>query len=69
MSILLAIITVLGLLLFFTGFIELPKQVRQSLNPQEIELYEQEMTHRQIWGLLILAIPTVVLFIYLIFYF
>ena len=69
MSILLAIITVLGLILFFTGFNELPKEVRQSLNPQEIELYEQEMTHRQIWGLLILAIPTVVLFIYLIFYF
>jgi hypothetical protein len=69
MSILLAIITVLGLVLFFTGFSELPKQVRQSLNPQEIELYEQEMVHRQIWGLLLLAIPTVVLLIYLIFYF
>ena len=69
MSILLAIITVLGLLLFFTGFSELPKQVRQSLNPQEIELYEQEMTHRQIWGLLLLAVPTAVLFVYLIFYF
>ena len=69
MSILLAIITVLGLLLFFTGFSELPKQVRQSLNPQEIELYEQEMIHRQIWGLLLLAIPTLVLLIYLIFYF
>lgn len=69
MSVVLAIITVLGLVLFFTGFSELPKQVRQSLNPQEIELYEQEMTHRQIWGLLLLAIPTVVLLIYLIFYF
>jgi hypothetical protein len=69
MSILLAIITVLGLVLFFTGFNELPKQVRQSLNPQEIELFEQEMTHRQIWGLLLLTIPTVVLFVYLIFYF
>ncbi len=69
MSILLAIITVLGLVLFFTGFSELPKQVRQSLNPQEIELYGQEMTYRQIWGLLLLAIPTVVLLIYLIFYF
>jgi uncharacterized membrane protein len=69
MSILLAVITVLGLVLFFTGFSELPKQVRQSLNPQEIELYEQEMIHRQIWGLLLLAIPTLVLLIYLIFYF
>ncbi len=69
MNILLAVITVLGLVLFFTGFSELPKQVRQSLNPQEIELYEQEMVYRQIWGLLLLAIPTVVLLIYLIFYF
>jgi hypothetical protein len=69
MSIILTIIAVLGLVLFFTGFNELPKQVRQSLNPQEIELFEQEMTHRQIWGLLLLSIPTVVLFIYLIFYF
>jgi hypothetical protein len=60
---------VLGLILFFTGFSELPKQVRQSLNPQEIELFEQEMTHRQICGLLLLSIPTVVLFVYLIFYF
>jgi hypothetical protein len=60
---------VLGLILFFTGFNELPKQVRQSLNPQEIELFEQEMTHRQIWGLLLLAIPTLVLLVYLIFYF
>jgi hypothetical protein len=69
MSIILAIITVLGLILFFTGFSELPKQVRQTLNPQEIELYEQEMISRQIWGLLLLSIPTLVLFIYLIFYF
>ena len=69
MSIILAIITVLGLVLFFTGFNELPKQVRQSLNPQEIELFEQEMISRQIWGLLLLAVPTVVLFVYLIFYF
>ena len=69
MSVVLAVITVLGLVLFFTGFSELPKQVRQSLNPQEIELYEQEMTHRQIWGLLLLAIPTLVLLVYLLFYF
>lgn len=59
---------VLGLLLFFTGFSELPKQVRQSLNPQEIELYEQEMVARQIWGLLLLAIPILALFVYLLFY-
>lgn len=69
MSILLAIITVLGLMLFFTGFGELPKQVRQNISPEEIELFEQEMAHRQIWGLLLLAIPTTVLFVYLIFYF
>ena len=69
MSIVLTVITVLGLILFFTGFNELPKQVRQSLNPQEIELFEQEMISRQIWGLLLLAVPTVVLFVYLIFYF
>jgi len=69
MSIILAIIAVLGLVLFFTGFNELPKQVRQTLNPQEIELFEQEMTHRQIFGLLLLAIPTLVLLVYLIFYF
>ena len=69
MSIVLTVITVLGLLLFFTGFSELPRPVRQSLNPQEIELFEREMTHRQIWGLLLLAIPTLVLLVYLIFYF
>jgi len=68
MTILLTIVTVLGLILFFTGFNELPKQVRQTLNPQEIELFEQEMTHRQIWGLLLLAIPMLVLFVYLLFY-
>lgn len=69
MTILLTIATVLGLTLFFTGFSELPKQVRQQLNPREIELYEQEMVYRQIWGLLLLAIPMLVLFVYLIFYF
>jgi hypothetical protein len=69
MSIILTIITVLGLILFFTGFSELPKQVRQNISPEEIELYEQEMTHRQIWGLLLLTIPTLVLLVYLIFYF
>jgi hypothetical protein len=69
MTLILAIITVLGLILFFTGFSELPKQVRQNISPEEIELFEQEMTHRQIWGLLLLAIPTLVLLVYLIFYF
>lgn len=69
MTWLLMIAAVLGLILFFTGFSELSKQVRQQLNPQEIELYEQEMTHRQIWGLLLLAIPTLILLVYLIFYF
>ena len=69
MTLILAIITVLGLVLFFTGFSELPKPVRQTLNPQEIELYEQDMTHRQICGLLLLSIPMLVLFVYLIFYF
>jgi hypothetical protein len=59
---------VLGLVLFFTGFSELPKQVRQQLNPQEIELYEQEMVARQIWGLLLLAAPILALFVYLLFY-
>ena len=69
MTLILAIITVLGIILFFTGFSELPKQVRQNISPEEIELFEQEMTHRQIWGLLLLAIPTLVLLVYLIFYF
>jgi hypothetical protein len=69
MTLILAIITVLGLILFFTGFSELPKQVRQNISPEEIELFEQEMTSRQIWGLLLLAIPTLVLLVYLIFYF
>jgi uncharacterized membrane protein len=68
MTWLLIIATVLGLVLFFTGFSELPKQVRQSLNPQEIELYEQEMVARQIWGLLLLVIPILALFVYLLFY-
>jgi len=65
---LLIIAAALGLLLFFTGFSELSKEVRQSLNPGEIELYEQEMVARQIWGLLLLAIPVLALFVYLLFY-
>jgi len=69
MTLLLTIAAVLGLILFFTGFSELSKQVRQQLNPQEIELYEQEMVTRQIWGLLLLAIPTFVTLIYLIYWF
>lgn len=68
MTWLLMIAAVLGLILFFTGFSELSKQVRQQLNPQEIELYEQEMVARQIWGLLLLAIPILALFVYLLFY-
>lgn len=68
MTWLLTTAAVLGLILFITGFSELSKQVRQQLNPQEIELYEQEMVVRQIWGLLLLATPILALFIYLLFY-
>jgi hypothetical protein len=46
-----------GLILFVTGFSTLPKEVRQSLNPKEIELFDEEMTQRQIVGLLLLAVP------------
>ena len=48
---------VYGLILFVTGFATLPKEVRQSLNPKEIELFDEEMTHRQIVGLLLLFVP------------
>ena len=48
---------VYGLILFVTGFATLPKEVRQSLNPAEIENFDQEMTQRQIVGLLLLAVP------------
>ena len=48
---------VYGLILFVTGFATLPKEVRQSLNPAEIENFDAEMTQRQIVGLLLLAIP------------
>lgn len=46
-----------GLILFVTGFAALPKEVRQSLNPAEIENFDAEMTQRQIVGLLLLAVP------------
>ena len=48
---------VYGLILFFTGFATLPKEVRQSLNPAEIEMFDQEMTQRQVIGLLLLFVP------------
>lgn len=64
-----AAISVYGLILFITGFNELPKEVKQSLNPTEIELFDQEMTQRQIVGLLLLTVPVFSLMVYLIFYF
>jgi cytochrome c oxidase assembly protein Cox11 len=64
-----AAVTLYGLILFLTGFSTLPKEVRQSLNPNEIELFDQEMTHRQIIGLLLLSVPVFSLMVYLIFYF
>lgn len=63
------LISVYGLILFITGFNSLPKEVRQSLPPNEIELFEEEMTHRQIVGLLLLVVPIFSLMVYLIFYF
>ena len=48
---------VYGLILFITGFSTLPKEVRQSLNPGEIERFDEEMTQRQIVGLLLLFVP------------
>jgi hypothetical protein len=48
---------VYGLILFVTGFATLPKEVRQSLNPAEIENFDAEMTQRQIIGLLLLFVP------------
>ena len=64
-----AVATVYGLILFLTGFATLPKEVRQSLNPNEIELFDAEMTQRQIVGLLLLTIPVLSLMVYLLFYF
>lgn len=66
---LLAILTLYGLLLFISGFSTLPKEVRQSLNPAEIEGFDEEMTYRQIVGLLLLFFPTMVLIVWLLFYF
>ena len=48
---------VYGLTLFITGFSTIPKDVRQTLNPQEIEIFDEEMTQRQIVGLLLLFVP------------
>ena len=64
-----AAISVYGLILFITGFSELPKEVRKNLASEEIELFDEEMTHRQIVGLLLLSVPVFSLMVYLIFYF
>jgi hypothetical protein len=64
-----AAISIYGLILFITGFATLSKEVRQSLPPNEIELFDEEMTQRQIVGLLLLVIPVFSLMVYLIFYF
>ena len=48
---------VYGAILFVTGFGTLPKEVRQSLNPTEIEQFDAEMTQRQIIGILLLFVP------------
>lgn len=64
-----AVLTIYGLILFITGFAELPKEVRQSLNPAEIENFDEEMTQRQIVGLLLLFFPVISLIVWLLFYF
>jgi len=48
---------VYGLILFITGFSTIPKDVRQTLNSREIEIFDEEMTQRQIVGLLLLFVP------------
>lgn len=48
---------VYGSILFITGFASLPKEVRQSLNPREIERFETEMFQRQTVGILLLFVP------------
>lgn len=58
-----------GLILFATGFSTLPKEVRQSLNPSEIENFDAEQTQKQIIGLLLLAVPVFSLIWWLILYF
>ena len=63
------VLTLYGLILFLTGFNTLAKEVRQSLPPRDIEMFEEEMTHRQIIGLLLLTIPVFSLMVYLLFYF
>jgi len=46
-----------GSILFVTGSSTLSKEVRQSLNPKEIELFEAEMVQRRMVGLLLLYVP------------
>ncbi len=60
---------VYGLILFVTGFSSLPKEVRQSLNPAEIENFDAEQTQKQIIGLLLLAVPVFSFIWWLILYF
>lgn len=64
-----SVVTIYGLLLFFTGFATLKPEVRKNLNPNEIEQFDLEMEHRQIVGLLLLFFPVLFLMIWLIFYF
>ena len=60
---------VYGLILFVTGFNTLPKEVKQSLNSNEVEMFDAEMTQRQIIGLLLLAVPVFNFVWWLILYF
>jgi hypothetical protein len=60
---------VYGLILFVTGFNTLPKEVKQSLNSNEVEMFDAEMTQRQIIGLLLLAVPVFSFVWWLILYF
>ena len=60
---------VYGLILFVTGFNTLPKEVKQGLNSDEIEMFDAEMTQRQIIGLLLLAVPVFSFIWWLILYF
>ena len=60
---------VYGMILFVTGFNALPREVRQSLNPSEIENFEAEQTQKQVIGLLLLAVPVFSFIWWLILYF
>jgi hypothetical protein len=64
-----AAISIYGLILFLTGFTTLKPEIRKNLSPQEIEVFDEEMTQRQIVGLLLLAVPIFSMMVYLIFYF